>query len=316
MFRGIVFVITACFIWGLIFVIPSFVENFSAIELAIARCFSFGILALAFLVLRKRYLFRETPREVWKAAFIFTFLANVIHYFTLVLGLRYANAGVMTLIIGTAPVCIAIFGNFQNKEFSFKPLIIPCFLLLIGLTLVNLGPLLWTENSSSLEDYLLGLVFGVISLFSWVWVAAKNSQFLKKFPNLKITDWVTVLGITTLCWSVLSIVGLLSLIATDEHLQRYFEPTEELGWFILGAIILGWGCSWIGSYLWNSASKTLPVALLGQLCIFETIFALIFLAILEMRLPDWLELVGIGVVLVGIASNVFVMRNLCKATDA
>lgn len=309
MLRGVLGVISACLMWGLIFVIPGFLNGFSSIELAIGRCLSFGTFAVAILVARKRYLFKEMSREVWKKAFIFSFLASGVHYFTLVLGLRYANVAITTLIIGTTPVCVAIYGNMRQKEFAFKPLIIPCSLLAIGLTLVNLPPFLQAESPTNINEYLLGIFFGLISLASWVWVAVSNSEFLKKNPNIRSSDWVTILGVSTFLWATfLVMIGLLFFV-TEQQLDKYINPSPELSSFLVGCMILGWGCSWLGSYLWNYAAIRLPISLLGQLTIFETLFALTFLTMIEARLPEVLEITGIIIALIGITTNVYVMRS-------
>lgn len=308
MFKGIICVITACLIWGLIFVIPSFLDGFSSIELAMGRCLSFGSCAICILLLRKRHLFRQISREVWQKAFVFSFLASGVHYFTLVLGLRYANVAITTLIIGTTPVCVAIYGNMRQKEFAFRPLIIPCGLLAIGLVLVNLPPFLQIENGTNLNEYLLGIFFGIISLASWVWVAVANSEFLKKNPNIRSSDWVTLLGVSTMIWATF-LVFIGYFFTTNQQLEKYINPSPELYSFLVGCLILGWGCSWLGFYLWNHAAMRLPISLLGQLTIFETLFALSFLTMIEGRIPESLEIAGIAIALIGITTNVYVMRS-------
>ncbi|RBF04126.1 EamA/RhaT family transporter, partial [Xanthomonas oryzae pv. oryzae] len=52
--------------------------------------------------------------------------------------------------------------------------------------------------------------------------------------------------------------------------------------------------------LWNRASRVLPLTLVGQMIVFETVFALLYGFAWEMRLPTPLELAAIACLLVGV----------------
>ncbi len=146
-------------------------------------------------------------------------------------------------------------------------------------------------------------------------MAVSNSAFLKDHQKIDASDWVTLLGVSTLVWS--SVIALIcSFFCSTSQLEKFLDPTPQLQAFLLGAIILGWGSSWLASYLWNYAAKLLPISLIGQLTIFETLFALIFLTIIEKKIPETLELAGILIALIGISTNVYIMRDACKKSGA
>lgn len=67
--------------------------------------------------------------------------------------------------------------------------------------------------------------------------------------------------------------------------------------FLIGCATLGILCSWVGAFLWNRACLYLSVSVAGQMTIFETIFGLIFVCILEKKLPPKLEFLGICLIL-------------------
>ena len=56
--------------------------------------------------------------------------------------------------------------------------------------------------------------------------------------------------------------------------------------FLIGCATLGLLCSWVGASLWNKASVFLPVSLAGQLMIFETIFGVLFVYMLNQQMPS------------------------------
>ncbi|RBE91934.1 EamA/RhaT family transporter, partial [Xanthomonas oryzae pv. oryzae] len=66
------------------------------------------------------------------------------------------------------------------------------------------------------------------------------------------------------------------------------------------SLMLGILASVIGNALWNRASRVLPLTLVGQMIVFETVFALLYGFAWEMRLPTPLELAAIACLLVGV----------------
>lgn len=52
--QGIAYVLGACFCWGFIFAIPGLLPQFSMIEVALGRCFLFGLVSLVILFFQKK----------------------------------------------------------------------------------------------------------------------------------------------------------------------------------------------------------------------------------------------------------------------
>lgn len=309
MIYGFTLVSIACFIWGLIFVVPLFMDGFSSLEIALGRYFFYGIISLAIFSVQISRGKCSHSTAIWKNAFLFALLANIVYYTGLVLGLRYASPSVTALIVGLGPITIAFYGNFQQRECEFKRLILPSAIILCGLLLVNIPAF---ENNVSLatwKEYFFGLACACSALVAWTWYVVKNARFLKANPQLSARDWATVLGVATFCW-VLGFISLLLLLNYSElGLQSTLNfNNQQLTHFIIGASILGLFCSWIGSSLWNAASVRLPVSLAGSLTIMETIFGLSFVYIVEGRVPPLIEITGIGMMLIGI----FVCINTFK----
>jgi hypothetical protein len=75
-----------------------------------------------------------------------------------------------------------------------------------------------------------------------------------------------------------------------------------------------WRCCWrcprsrstaslssvIGNACWNRASRLLPLTMIGQMIVFETVFALLYGFVWEARLPDLLESLAIACLLSGV----------------
>lgn len=309
MIIGFILGISACFIWGLIFLIPDLLIGFSPVEVALGRYFFYGLISIFLLACKGKKLLNQYPKKIWISALNFALLANIIYYTALVIGSRYANSSVTALILGLSPITIALYGNIQQKVCSFKSLIVPCLLIAIGLACVNLQAFYPSLSIASMGEYLLGLLFSFGALVAWTWYAVANAKILKDNPQLSSSDWVTMLGVTTFLWVIL-IAGAFILFADPtEIFARYLHFSPELQKFMIGSAVLGIACSWLGAYLWNRASTSLPVSILGQLIIFETIFGLLFVHLYEKNLPSIPSLIGMTTMLVGIFASVNVFRK-------
>ena len=72
-------------------------------------------------------------------------------------------------------------------------------------------------------------------------------------------------------------------------MQKYTTWNQSTMGFLIGCATLGVFCSWVGAALWNKASVFLPVSLAGQLMIFETIFGVLFVYMINQQIPSLME---------------------------
>lgn len=302
MFKGILLALFACFIWGLIFVVPQFMSSFSPMEIMVGRYWCFGGISLLFLLLARMRGGCNYTWTVWNKALLLSFLSG--YYFWLVLSIRYSSPEVSALIMGTCPITIACYGNWKEKEVDFKALILPSVLIVIGLICIN-APHLMVTNSYL--EYSVGVFFSVVSLVSWSLYVVLNSRYLKQNPHIHPDDWATMQGVTTFSWA--TVVGAVCayIYWEDFQLGRYLIWTDETAYFLLGCATLGLVCSWGGNMMWNKASTLLPVSLAGQLMIFETIFGVIYVFILNWQAPSFLETFGIILLLGAVIHGIRVL---------
>lgn len=290
MWQAMAFAIGACFIWGLIFVIPQFVSSFSAMEVALGRYFFYSLISLLIFAKARMQGTCRYPRAIWIKALHLAGISSIGYYTFVVLALRYSTPAVAALILGVSPITIALYGNWQMRECSFKSLLWPSGLILVGLLAINLPHL---RASPSMATYCLGLLAGVLSLIAWTWFAVANARFLKSTAMLRSSDWSTLMGVATLFWVLLG-GGALYLFAPQTiTLLSYTSFDSPLLYFLTGCATLGILCSWVGAFLWNRASTVLPISLAGQLMVFETIFGVLFVYLLSHTLPSLIECLGI-----------------------
>jgi drug/metabolite transporter (DMT)-like permease len=294
MLKGILYALAACFIWGLIFVVPGFMTGFSPIEIAVGRYSVYGVISCAIFLKTRLHGSGKFSKNIWIRSLLYSLVTNITYYICLVFALRYSTPAICALILGLSPITIAFYGNWQQKEVSFRSLILPSCLIALGLAIINLPHL---QKSEAPITFIWGLFYALAALASWSWFVVANSRFLKNNPHVNPSDWNTMLGVSTFFWALLLCVVSVLVFQDQFHLTAYTAWNRELKHFLLGCFILGTFCSWLGTFLWNKATLYLPVSLAGQLTIFETIFGVIFFYTLEKAIPPLVECLGMGLFL-------------------
>lgn len=309
MFIGIFFVITACFFWGLIFVVPQFMEGFNPFEVALSRYFFYGIFSCILVIFCNKQKLGQITGKNWAQAFWFGLLANILYYPCLVYSIRFASPVIATLIFGLSPIAIALYGNWKQEECSYKSLIIPVLCIVLGLTLVNFPALQNSSLEGSLVEYCSGIVFGLIAVGLWTYYAVANAAFLRKHSYISSVNWATTVGVATFAWVCIIMAGYISYIGMDLTWRLYRIQTQDIYSLVIGGLLLGILSTWVGIYCWNKGSSRLPVTFAGQLTVFETIFGLLFVFILEGTYPSLLELMGSALMLTGVISSIHAFKK-------
>lgn len=309
MITGVLFTAAACFCWSLVFVIPSFLENFQPLEIALGRFFIYGLISFSFLALKRRELFAKKYTLYWKKASYLSLLSTVICYTGTVLNMKYAGPAVATLVFATVPIFIALGGNLHKKEFPSQKLFLPLSLILFGVFFAKFKGI---DDSLSISSFLLGLFFGLIGLISWTWFAVENAHFLKQNKEISITDWSLILGTATFFHVI--VIGTAFILFSEES-SKYLTFTPEIQKFLFLSIILGSFCTWLAFFLWNKGGKMLPISLTGQLMVFEIIFALFLIYSLEGTWPGPMEWTGVFLMLAGVFLGFKKLQHLNNLTS-
>lgn len=305
---GVFYALGACMAWGLVFAIPLFMDQLNPFEVSLSRYFFFGLIATIILLGSKRYLFKAISIKVWGQIFFLALISNITHYTALIFGIRYTSPTVATLILSLSPIAITLYAIWTSSSRKIKVPKLSLLTIALGLILVNI-PLLKVEvQSTDLSlRYFFGLCCAFLALVTWTWYMIANANFLLQNPQIPPMDWVIAVGFATFI-----LVGMESLIIfslyEENFLNREFT-SSGVNQFFWGGLVLGVISSWVATYLWNHSLTRLPIAIVGQFTLFETIFGLFFVFMIDQRWPMPLEFLGILFMLIGVFFSYKIIKN-------
>ena len=286
---GILLMIATCAVWGLAFVAPIALPNASAIEVTLGRTIAYGLISLMLFDLRRAI---RLPPKVLGRALVYALTGNVLYYFLLVLGMQWAGASMGVLIIGMAPVTVTIAGRLQHGIGALKPIAFPLVLFAVGVLLANSAKTDFSGASSELAP--LGMAAIFLALVMWTWYAIVNARFLQETHLVTAQEWSSVVGLVSLA---AALVALPIAWATGMARTPLQISGGELAMLALWSVLLGGGSTWLGTVLFNMASKVLDLTILGQMIIFEAVFGMLYVFIAVGAVPTIQEFAGIAIAL-------------------
>ncbi len=300
MLTGVLAGLAAGAFWGLVFVAPRLLSGFSPVDIAAGRYIVWGLLSLVLSFGTPRVLRWPSWRQVG-AAFTMSVLGATGYYLLVVLAVRDAGTELPSLIVGTIPIWLMLLG---------KPAHLRWAALLPGLALTAAGLALMFmsqqagESPGGLGEAAVahphiwrGIALAVASMVSWTAFALYNAAWLKRHPEVTGTVWANWLGLVTGA-SALA----LWLAAGSEPKVLLAQQVSALAALVF--IATGVGSAWLGSILWNIASRRLSTSLCGQLIVSETLFALLYSFLWDGAWPSPLQWAACVLFTLGIIASI------------
>jgi drug/metabolite transporter (DMT)-like permease len=300
-FAGIASGMGAGALWGLVFLAPKLVSAFSPLQLTIGRYLCFGLLSAVLIAPRWRELVRHLKRSEWQALAWLALAGNTLYYIFLSNAVQIGGIAMTSLVIGLLPVVVTIIGSRDRNAVPLRRLV-PSLLLSAGAAVCTGWGALKTPVSGSLGTQVIGLFCAIGALVSWTIFAIGNSRWLARLNHISAHDWNSLIGIVTGA-QTLALIPLSIFLDTTDH--------SGIAWAQFGAVSAGLAlfASIAANALWNHMSRILPLTLLGQMILFETLFALIYGFLWEQRLPTVLESGTFVLVVLSVMSCVYVHRK-------
>ena len=292
---GFGFALAACALWGAIFLVPVMLPEFSPLQITFGRFVLYGVVALCIFLPQATRLLPRLSRADVRHLIWLALTGNVVYFALVATSVQWIGMAVTSLIVGLVPVTVPLLGRKTSGAIPVRHMLAPMTLILAGIVLINAAALTG-EHSASSGRYLLGVVMAVLAVICWSRYALDNTRYLAQ-SQFNGTEWSTLWGlvvglISALLWAVLW------LVSPGNEPSNIPAQRWQLFWLLNLAVAIF--SSWLGNWMWNAASQRLPITFVGQLLVFETLFALAYHFIYERRLPQISELAPMLLILAGI----------------
>jgi drug/metabolite transporter (DMT)-like permease len=275
-------------LWGIVFLAPRTLPTFTPLALSAARFLLYGLLSLVLLWPMRRTVLPKTSARDWLALHALSLAGNLLYYLGVAGAVQRAGIAPVSLIVGLIPATVALVGIREGST-SPQRLVLPLLMAGGGLACIY-ADAPRSESDADRGVYLLGLLMAFAALACWTVYAVANARYLRAHPRFTSQEWSVLTGVAT-GFSALVLFAVPAFLLPG---MATTEPQDSSAWWkfwaINGAVALG--ASVIGNSFWNAASRRLPLALTGQMIVFETVFALLYAFFYEARWPHVLELVA------------------------
>jgi drug/metabolite transporter (DMT)-like permease len=298
--RGVTYGVLAGAIWGTVFLVPRLLPDFSPFLLGAARCMMYGLVSFAAALPMARRLAGKLTGADLLAVGKLAFVGNLVYYVFLTAGVHRVGIGPTSLIVGVLPLTVTLAGRRDTGAVPLARLRWPLALVAAGIVCINVDVFITAPSpagAGGLLDKATGVICATGALVGWTWFAVENTRYLRRNPRFDSNEWSVLLGLATGVFGA-ALWGICSLAPSSVHAAPHTEGRWHVFWLLnLGLAV---GASWLGTGLWNAASKRIALTLSGQLIVFETLFALLYGFVYDVRLPRPLEAAAIALLLAGV----------------
>jgi drug/metabolite transporter (DMT)-like permease len=305
--RGVTYGILAGGLWGTVFLAPRLLADFSPWLLSAGRYTMYGAVSLlAFAPIARTVWPKLTGRDMLTLLRL-ALTGNLVYYVFLAEAVHRVGIAPSSLIIGVLPVTVTLVGRRDHGAVPLSRLALPLGLVLAGIACINVDVFMGaadaagTGTDTTVGSQIIGVLCAVGALLSWTWFAVENARYLQRNPRFTGHEWSTLWGIATGLLGL--ILGLIVMALPAGTVQPAVPEARWHAFWVLN-LVLAVGASWLGNGLWNAAAKRLPLTLSGQMIVFETLFALIYGFVYDMRMPRGFEIAAVVLLVVGVSWSV------------
>ncbi|XZG71673.1 DMT family transporter [Chitinibacteraceae bacterium HSL-7] len=296
--RGVVLALGAGMLWGLVFVTPQLLPQFSPLALAIGRYLVYGLLALLLAIPFRRRLLALLDAGRIRVLVGQALAGNLVYYVLLAYAVQWAGTALAALIVGMMPLVVSLAGRRDSGSIGLRRLAPPLALVALGMVCIN-ADVLGAASHAPLWQRVVGVLCAFGALASWSGYAVQNARYLQQHREIDPRLWSWLYGLMS---GVIALLVAVPLWLQGDRSLWLNVPPEAARWLAFwgGCTALAVLASMVANTWWNHASRMLPLTLTGQLIVFETLSALVYSFVLYQRWPRPLEWLAAVLLLTGV----------------
>ncbi len=283
---GLFYGMLAGALWGGIFLAPKLIPaGFTPLQLSTARYLTFGVIALVLIAPKIKRVSAQFGRAEWIALLWLSLVGNLLYYVFISTAVQLSGVAFTSIIIGFLPVAVTIIGSMDHGAVSLKRLWPSLFFGAVGIIGISWQSLMHDGTPMDARK-LIGLAAAIGALASWTAFAVGNARWLVRLHAVSADEWNLMTGVVT--------GGIALVLAVPAFaFGGAAHPASDWMQFTMVAVGLGISASIFGNALWNRMSRLLPLTMVGQMILFETLFALLYGFLWDGRGPTLIESVAI-----------------------
>ncbi|WP_312147093.1 DMT family transporter [Brevundimonas sp.] len=279
-------------LWGLVFLAPKVAPEASPTMLTAGRYLAYGLIAALLIAPRWRRVTAALDWKAWRALAWLSLAGNIVYFVFLVVSVHFAGVGASALIVGMVPVVVALWGLKDKDSPPLTRVAPPIAVAALAVGLIGWESLSQGGGGHDGVQTLIGLACALAALLSWSAFAVGNSRWMGRLPAVSPHDWSLLTGVVT--------GGFALLLALPAALTLGVWSGEAWVRFLGVSIGVAVFASIIGNAFWNQASRLLPLTMLGQMIVSETLFAFLYGFLWEARGPTVIEVVAMILMVVSV----------------
>lgn len=276
--------------WGLVFLAPELTPGFSPLQLSAGRYLAYGLVAAVLIARAWPRLRRSLGWRDWRGLAWLSLTGNIVYYLFLAQAVQSGGVAMTSIVIGLLPLTVTLAGMREHGALPLRRLAPSLILGGAGLACIS-----WDSLASAEGESVLGLLCAIGALLSWTIYAVVNRRWLARLEGVTGQEWSLLVGVMTGAQALLLAVP---AFPSGGASHTTAEWLQFLGVVTAVAIF----CSVVGNALWNVASRALPMALMGQMIVFEAVFASLYGFLWEGRWPNGLEAAALALLVAGVVS--------------
>lgn len=298
---GIVCGVGAGALWGLVFLAPELARQWGPLHLTIGRYVCYGLIAALLIAPRWPAFAKRMTRAEWGALIWLSLAGNIVYFILLSNAVQRGGVAMTSLVVGFLPLTVTIIGSRDRGAVPLSRLMPSILLCAAGAICIGWQAIIHPV-SGAVDQQIIGLLCAIAALASWTIYAVGNSRWLVRVDGISAHDWSLLTGLVT---------GALSLLLVPAALLWEPQAHNSQDWPILIGVSAGVAvfASIVGNGLWNKMSRLLPLTLVGQMILFETLFALIYAFIWEQRWPTMWEYAAFALLVASVFSCIAAHRS-------
>lgn len=288
-------------LWGLVFLAPELARDFTPLQLAIGRYLAYGIVSAVLIAPRFRALVGTLARRDWLALVWLSLAGNTLYYILLSAAVQNAGIATTSLVIGFLPVAVTVIGSRDRDAVPLTRLLPSLLLCAAGAICIGWQALGRPATADAGRD-VIGFACAIGALVAWTAYAVGNTRALNRLDRVSVHDWNLLTGVITGAQAV----ALLPISAAVDPIRHAAGAWMQFGAVSIAVAV---AASILGNALWNRMSRLLPLTMVGQMILFETLFALLYGFLWERRLPALIEVAAFVLVVASVLTCIAAHRR-------